>query len=324
VPASHFRWTRPDLEALPSANLAGSEGGPVESLLAHADSPDRTRRQAMHSREPQPAITIGFQRGLGLADWRELWRYRDLFIFLVRRDIKGRYAQSILGVGWAIAQPVFTMVVFTIVFGGMAGVSSDGVPYAVFSLAALVPWTYFSSSVSAAGTSLVGASALLTKVYFPRLVIPVAPVLSKLVDLAIGLVILVAFMVWFRIAPTSGALLLPVLILLMMLAATGLGVWFTALAVQYRDVTHLMGMGLQLFMYASPVIYSITSIPERYRLWYALNPMAGILAAFRAVLLGNGPIPWDMLMVGTAVTLVILTTGLLFFRKMEGTFADVV
>ena len=197
-----------------------------------------------------------------LINWRELWQYRDLFYFLVWRDVKTRYAQSVLGVGWAVIQPLFSMVVFTIVFGGLANVDSDGVPYAVFSYTALVPWTYFSGSLTASSGSLVSSSNLLTKVYFPRIVIPVAPLLSKLVDFSIAFVILL--------------LMLP------------------------------------------------SAVPEQFRLLYSLFPMAGVIEGFRSALLDTVPMPWDMIAVGSVSALVVAFTGALYFRRMEGVFADVV
>lgn len=259
-----------------------------------------------------------------LVDWRELRQYRDLFYFLVWRDVKTRYAQSVLGVGWAVIQPLFSMVVFTIVFGGLANVDSDGVPYAVFSYTALVPWTYFSGSLTASSGSLVSSSNLLTKVYFPRIVIPVAPLLSKLVDFGIAFLILIVMLFWFRITPTIGVLFLPFLILLMMLTAGGMGMWLTALSVQYRDVNYAMGFVVQLLMYAAPVVYPASAVPEQFRLLYSLFPMAGVIEGFRSALLGTVPMPWDMIAVGTLSASVIAFTGALYFRRMEAIFADVV
>ncbi len=257
-------------------------------------------------------------------DWRELWRYRDLFLFLVWRDIKTRYAQSVLGIGWAVIQPVFSMVVFTIVFGNLANVSSDGVPYAIFSYTALVPWTYFSSSLTASTGSLVASSSMLTKVYFPRLVIPLAPVIGKLVDFGIAMLILAGFMLWYRIAPTWDAWSLPLLIGLMMLTAAGLGMWLTALSVQYRDINYAMGFLVQLLIYAAPVVYPASAVPAQFRLLYGLFPMAGVIEGFRSALLGTNPMPWDLIGVGAGVALVLFFSGAVYFRRMERFFADVV
>lgn len=259
-----------------------------------------------------------------LIDWQELRQYRDLFYFLVWRDVKGQYAQSVLGVGWAIIQPLFNMVVFTIVFGRLAQVNSDGVPYAIFSYTALVPWTYFSGALTASGTSLVSSASMLTKVYFPRLVVPIVPVLAKLVDFGIAFLILIVMMLWFRIAPTAGVWVMPLLIVLMMVTATGLGMWLTALSVQYRDIKYGLNFGVQLLMYAAPVVYPASSVPEQYRLLYGLNPMAGVIEGFRSALLGTVPMPWDFITVGTISALVIALSGLFYFRYMERVFADVV
>ncbi len=258
-----------------------------------------------------------------LIDWQELWRYRDLFWFLVWRDIKTRYAQSILGVGWAIIQPVFSMIIFTIVFGNLAKVNSEGVPYAIFSFTALVPWTFFSNSLTSSSGSLVTSKNMITKVYFPRLVIPVAPVLATLIDFAISFIILLGLMLWFGIVPTVWSLLIPLLVLLMVLTSTGVGMWLTALAIQYRDIRYGATFFVQLLMYASPVIYPTSSIPEKYRLFYSLNPMVGVIEGFRAALLGTRSMPWEYLGIGTGMAIFLFVTGALYFRRMERFFADV-
>ena len=266
--------------------------------------------------EPKP--------GWRMVDWRELWQYRDLFFFLVWRDIKTRYAQSILGIGWAVIQPVLSMVVFTIVFGRLANISSDGVPYPIFNFAGLVPWTYFSGSLMAATSSLVASKAMITKVYFPRLVVPIAPVLAKLVDFGIAMLILFGMMVWYRIYPTIGVLALPPLVLLMMLTAAGAGMWLTALSVQYRDINYAMGFGVQLLMYAAPVVYPASLIPEQYQLLYALNPMVGVIEGFRSALLGTNPMPWNFIAIGSLTAILIAASGIAYFRRTERVFADVV
>ena len=201
-----------------------------------------------------------------MINWKELWEYKDLFWFLVRRDIKTQYAQSVLGVGWAIIQPVFSMIIFTIVFGNLAKINSEGVPYAIFSYTALVPWTYFSNSLTNSSGSLLLAKNMLSKVYFPRLVIPIAPVLATLVDFGVSFIILLGMMVWFKITPTIWALMVPLFVLLMSLTAAGIGMWLTALSIQYRDIRYGMNFFVRLLMYASPVIYATSSIPEEYHL----------------------------------------------------------
>lgn len=279
--------------------------------------------RVMHLNPMNPRV-IEARSGWKLIDFHEIWRYRDLFYFLVWRDLKSRYAQTVLGVGWAVIQPVFSMIVFTVVFGKLAQVSSDGMPYAIFSFAALVPWTYFSGALSDATGSLVSASSLLSKVYFPRLIIPLTPVLGKLVDFGIALILLFGMMVWFHTTPTLWALLLPFLVLLMMLTAAGLGMWLTSLAIRYRDVRYAVGFAVQLLMYAAPVVYPASLIPERFRLLYGLNPMAGVIEGFRAALLGSRPMPWDLLAVGSATAILIAIGGALYFRRMERIFADLI
>lgn len=269
------------------------------------------------------AIHIHPSRGLRGVDLRELWRYRDLFYFLVWRDIKARYPQSVLGIGWAILQPIGFMIIFTFVFGNLANVSSDGVPYAIFSYTALVPWTYFSTALTGATGSLIKDSNMLNKIYFPRLTMPLASVLGRLIDFSIALLIVFALMAWFKTPPTIWILALPILILLMMLAAAGLGMWLTALAVQYRDVNVAMNFVVQILMYATPVVYPVSLIPNQYRLLYSLNPMVGIIEGFRSALLGTNPMPWDLIAVGSITTIVSVISGALYFRRMEGIFADV-
>ena len=250
-------------------------------------------------------------------------RVSDLFLFLVWRSIKVRYAQSAIGIGWAIIQPVFAMLIFTLVFGNFAGLSSDGVPYAIFSFTALVPWTYFSNALTESADSLVNNANMISKVYFPRLILPMAAVTSKLLDFAIASVILAGLMVWFGVVPTWGVLLLPFLVLLMMITAAGAGMWCTALAIQYRDVKHAMNFVVQLLMYAAPVVYSISIIPEFYRPYYALYPMVGVIEGFRSALLGTQPMPWMLLAISTASALTIALSGCLYFRSRERLFADV-
>ena len=255
---------------------------------------------------------------------QEVWAYRDLFYLLVWRDIKTRYAQSVLGIGWAIIQPLFSMVVFTVVFGNMAKISSDGVPYAIFSFSALVPWTYFSGALTSAGGSLLTARGIITKVYFPRIIVPLVAVVAKLWDFVIALIILFGVMAYFGFAPTARTSYLPVIVLLMTLTAAGAGMWLTALSLQYRDIQYSLGFGVQLLMYASPVVYPGSMVPERFRLLYYLNPMASIIEVFRSVLLGTNPIPWQALSIGAGMTFLLVISGSLYFTSMERKFADVV
>jgi lipopolysaccharide transport system permease protein len=271
----------------------------------------------------KPVTVIEARRGWQLVDWRELLAHRDLFLFLTWRSVKVRYAQSIIGIGWAVVQPAVSMIVFSIVFGKLAKVSSDGVPYAVFSYAALVPWTYFAEALSEATNSLVTNANVISKVYFPRLVLPLAAVLSRLVDFAIAMVLLAILMAWFGLVPNRGLLLAPFLVALMLLTAAGLGAWLTALAIQYRDVKHAVPFVVQLLMYAAPVVYPASLIPERFQLLYALNPMVGVIEGFRSALLGTRPMPFAMLGIGTVVALLVAASGAMYFRRAERVFADV-
>jgi lipopolysaccharide transport system permease protein len=261
--------------------------------------------------------------GWRAVDFRELYRYRDMLRFLTWRSIKVLYAQSAIGIGWAVIQPLFSMIVFTVVFGRFAKIDSNGVPYSLFSLAALVPWTYFSNALLEAGNSLVSQSQMLTKVYFPRLILPLSGVLAKLVDFGIAMLMLVCLMAVYQIAPTWSCIFLPLLVLIMVAASLGVGLWLTAMAVQYRDVKHALSFVVQLAMYASPVIYSVTIIPEKYRLLYAINPMVGVIEGFRSALLNTNPMPWDLIAVGFLSACVVLGSGLYYFRRQERVFSDV-
>ena len=242
---------------------------------------------------------------------------------MFRRDIKVRYAQSVLGIGWAFIQPLGFMVVFTVVFGNLAKINSEGVPYAIFSYTALVPWTYFSSALTSSSGSLIVNTNMLTKIYFPRVALPLIAPISMLLDFGIALVFLSGMMAWFQIVPSIWALFLPVLILTMVLAAAGLGMLLTAIAVHYRDVRYAMNFLIQLLMYASPVVYPVSLIPDRFRLLYGLNPMVGVIEGFRSALLGTNPMPWDLVATGSIVTLLVFVLGAFYFRQMEGKFSDV-
>ena len=272
-------------------------------------------------------IVIEPVSGWQLIDWRELRDYRDLFRFLIDRDIKVLYKQTVLGFGWAILRPLLSMIIFTVIFGNLARVDSDGVPYAIFSYVALVPWLYFSTALSSSALSLVSNTDMLTKIYFPRLVFPMTPVFSKLVDFVISFVIVFLLMAVFRITPTVRILTIPLLVALMMLTAAGVGLWLSAMSVQYRDVKHAMPFVTQLLMYAAPVVWSATLIEERFgatgRFLFGLYPMVGVIEGFRSALLDTNPMPWDLLAVGTASALVIFISGLFYFRRMEAFFADV-
>lgn len=259
-----------------------------------------------------------------LLNVRELWAYRTLFSFLVWRDLKVRYSQTVLGIGWAVLQPLLTTVVFTIIFGRLAKIPSDGTPYAVFSLTALVPWTFFSGALSNASASLVSNSNLITKVYFPRLLIPWAPLFAGLVDYAIGVVIVFGFMIAYHLRPApSAAIVLPVATAVMVLTASGMGCWLAALNIQYRDVRFVVPFFLQIWMYASPIVYPMSMVPPRWRTLYAMNPMAGVIEALRASLLGRTHVPVAPLAIALLVSVLLCAAGALYFRRTERIFADV-
>ena len=254
----------------------------------------------------------------------ELWRYRELLFFLVWKEIKVRYKQTLLGASWAVLQPLLTMVIFSVVFGLLAKLPSEGVPYPVFSLVGLLPWQFFSSALSRAGTSLVVNSNLLTKVYFPRLILPLSAVLAGLVDFGISFLVLLVLMIAYGIVPTLAIFFLPLFILFAMLTALAVALWLSALNVQYRDVQYIIPFLVQAWMYASPVAYSIDLIPQGpWRVIYGLNPIAGVIQGFRWALLGASP-PDALMWVSLAVTLLILVGGILYFQRMEDSFADVV
>ena len=260
----------------------------------------------------------------GLVDLRDLWYYRDLLYFLVWRDIKVRYAQSVLGVGWAVIQPVFLMIVFTLVFGRLARLDSDGAPYAIFSYVALVPWTYFSNALTDSTTSLVQNSALITKVYFPRIILPLSSILSKLIDFTIALGLVIGLLVWYKTVPNVGVAVIPLLVILMILTAAGLGIWMASLAIQYRDIKYALTFIIQMLMFASPVVYPLNMVPERYQILYSLNPMVGVIEGFRSAFLATNPMPWNLIGIGFCVAIALLVAGTFYFRRNEESFADVV
>ena len=271
-----------------------------------------------------PVVIIEPPRGWQIIDFRELIAYRDLFWFLTYKAVRTRYAQSALGLGWAVIQPVATMVVFTIVFGKMVNVSSDGAPYAVFSFAALVPWTYFQTALTETVGTLTAHQGMISKIYFPRLILPLSIVLARLLDLAVSLIVLFGILAWYRQVPNWGVCLLPLFILMMVCSAAGLGLWLGAMSVQYRDINYAMSFVVRLLMYAAPVVYPTSLVPDRFRIWYALNPMVGAIEGFRSALLGTIPMPWDLLIPGMISSSIVLLAGAMYFRRKERVFSDVV
>lgn len=276
-----------------------------------------------HPRDALPVTIIEPHTGWRGVDWKELREYKDLFLFLIWRNVKVRYAQSAIGVGWAVLQPLASMLVFTVVFGRLVGVETDGAPYAVFAFVALVPWTYFANCLTEGTSSMVTNASMISKIYFPRLIMPLAIIGARMVDFLIAMVILALLLLAYGILPNAGILVLPLLVIILTLSASGLGLWLTALAIQYRDINYGMSFGVQLLMYAAPVVYPASLIPERFQLLYALNPMVGVIEGFRAALLGTRAMPWSFIAIGAVVSVVLFATGMLYFRRKEHIFADV-
>jgi lipopolysaccharide transport system permease protein len=261
-----------------------------------------------------------------VVDFRGLWAYRELFASLATRDIKVRYKQTELGAAWAIIQPLVTMTIFTVVFGRFAGMQADtgGVPYPIFTYTALLPWTFFANTVTAAGNSMVKSANLITKVYFPRLLVPLSTVVTGILDFGIAFVVLLGMMVYFKVAFSVALLIVPLLALLTALCALGVGVWLSALNVEYRDFAYVIPFLVQVWMYATPVAYPYSLVPEQWRMLYSINPMVGVVEGFRWAVLGQTPFPSMELAMSLAVVSLTLGSGLVYFRYMERTFADVV
>jgi lipopolysaccharide transport system permease protein len=257
-------------------------------------------------------------------DLQAVWQYRELLYFLVWREVKVRYKQTVLGVAWAILQPLMTMAIFTVIFGIFVNVPSDGLPYPLFALAALLPWTYFSEALSRSSVSLVGDAQLIRKVYFPRLIMPLAAVVSPAVDFFLAFIILLGMMAWYGVSPTWGIIMLPGFLLFGLVTALAVGLWLSALNVRYRDVRHTIPFLTQCWMYASPVAYPISVVPEGWRALYGLNPMAGVIEGFRWALLGKESPDVGVMTMSAMAVIVLLVGGLIFFHRMEHTFADVI
>lgn len=279
---------------------------------SHKVSPDR-----------KPLI-IKHKKGWQFVDFRELLEYRDLFYFMVNRDIKVRYKQTVLGGLWAIIQPFFMMVVFSLFFGRLAKIPSDGIPYPIFNYTAMVPWVYFATAITNSGNSLIGNTNLISKVYFPRLIVPITPILAGLLDFSIAFVVLIGMMLWYGIYPTVMIFLFPVLVLLMMLSASGVGMVLAALNAKYRDIRYTIPFIVQFWMFASPVVYPSSMIPEQYRILYGLNPMTGVIEGFRSILLGSIPFPTKMVTLSVAVSVILFVVGMFYFRQTERFFADII
>lgn len=280
---------------------------------------------AEESFSTKPLITIQAGKPWQMLQWRELWAHRELLYFLTWRDVKVRYKQTLLGGAWAILQPLLTMVIFTLLFGRLAGFASrtGGVPYPVFAFAGLLPWTFFSNAITNSGNSLINSANLITKVYFPRMIVPGAAVTAGLVDFAIGFMLLIVLMFYYRLAPGWGLVLLPFLVLLTTLLAVAVGMWLSALNVKYRDVRFAIPFVVQIWMFLSPIIYPTSLIPQKLRFAFLLNPMTGIIDGYRTALFGQ-PMNWMGLAISTMITILAFAYASFVFRRMERGFADII
>ena len=261
--------------------------------------------------------------GWRLFDWQELKEYRDLFFFLIFRDIKVLYAQTVLGFLWAILNPLIQIAIFTIIFGGVAQIDTDGIPYMLFVTVAIIPWTYMSNAMSTASTSLVSGQGMLGKIYFPRLIFPITPILAKLVDFLISLVLIAAVMAYFKVWPGTNLFYLPIFFLMMIAVPLGASLWLSALAIRYRDVKFAMPFFIRMLIYSAPIVYTASAIPDQWRFYYSLNPIVGVIEGYRATLLGL-PIPWEFIVPGMITSVILVLGGLLYFHRMEKVFVDVI
>lgn len=261
--------------------------------------------------------------GWQIIDFRELNEYRDLLFSLAWRDVKVMYAQTVLGFSWAIIQPLVQIILFTIIFGKIAKIGTNGIPYVLFSSAAVIPWNYISQAMTQSSQSLVAGQNMLGKIYFPRLIFPLVPVLSKLISFVISLLILAGIMLYYRSSPTVDLVFLPVFLVMMMLIPAAVGLWLSSLAIRFRDVQYIMPFFIQLLMYTGPIIYPISAIPEKYRILYSLNPIVGVIEGFRACLLGR-PVPWFFIWPGIITVVILFIAGAFYFRKMERIIVDVI
>ncbi len=284
---------------------------------------DNPQSAILNPQSEKPLVTIRASGKWAAIDLKSLWAYRELLYFLTWRDVKVRYKQTLLGAAWAIIQPLFTMIIFSIFFGKLAGMPSDGIPYPLFAYAGLLPWTFFSNAVNGSGNSLVGSANLITKVYFPRMIIPGAAVAAGLIDLLVAFVILIVLMVYYQVGVTVNILMLPALVVLTTLLAIGVGMWTSALNVKYRDIRYALPFAIQLWMFATPIIYPLSLVPERWQWLLKINPLSGIIEGYRSAFFGR-PFDWQSLAISTVITLVVLVYAAYDFRRMERTFADVV
>lgn len=272
----------------------------------------------------KPSVVIQPQKGMFQLDLVSLWHYRELLYFLVWRDVLTRYKQTAIGAAWVVLQPLINMILFTLIFSRLAKIPSDGIPYPVFAFTALLPWSYFSQALAKTSGSVVGSSNLVTKIYFPRLLIPIAASIAPVVDLIFSFLVLLVLMGWFKIVPTWGLPALPIFMALAILTALAVGLWSAALNVKYRDVGSIIPFVAQIWMYASPVAYPVSMVPEKWRLLYSLNPMVGVIEGFRWALLGRQCPDLLMMTVSSVTVLLLLLGGIVYFKRMEQSFADVI
>jgi lipopolysaccharide transport system permease protein len=273
--------------------------------------------------EELPISIMQPSQGWQFINFKELKEYRDLFLFLVWRDIKAFYAQTILGFSWAILQPLIQIILFTIIFGKVAQLDTGGIPYFLFSTVAIIPWTYMSQAMSTSSQSLIAGKSMLGKIYFPRLIFPITPVLTKLVDFSISLLVILGVMLYYRVLPTWNILFLPLFMIYMISIPAGIGMWLSSLAIRFRDVKHAMPFLMRMMIYTAPIVYSANSIPDSYRFLYSLNPIVGVIEGYRACLLGQ-PIPWPFIWPGMITAGLLLISGALYFKRMEWLFVDVI
>lgn len=285
--------------------------GSQAQMEGHLDLPD------------PPLVIIEATKSWVALDLKGLWTYRELLYFLTLRDVKVRYKQTLMGAAWAILQPLFAMLIFTLLFGKLARLPSDGIPYPLFAYAGLLPWTFFSNAISNSSNSLITSTNLITKVYFPRMIIPGAAVAAGLVDLAIAFLVLIGLMVYYGVAFSLTMLILPVLVMMSAVLALGVGMWLSALNVKYRDVRHALPFLIQLWMFLSPVIFPASMVPQKWRWLFLLNPLTGIIEGFRSALFGR-PFQWTALAISLAVTVIVLIYSAYTFRRMERQFADLI
>jgi lipopolysaccharide transport system permease protein len=293
----------------------------METIVSAEISPNRA---VVSTQVVQPTVVIEANRSWWKLDLYELWKHHELLYTLAWRDIRARYAQSVIGLGWAIISPLITISIMTVVFSYWAKIPSDGLPYPLFAYTALLPWGLFAKSLDRASTSLANEGNLITKVYFPRLLIPISATIGGLIDVAVGLAVVAAMILWYGIVPTWGILVLPFFLVLTLATALAVSLWFAALHVRYRDIGAITPLLTQIWMYGSPVVYPVSIVPEEWRIVYGLNPMVGVIEGFRWALLGKASPDLPLMLVSTVIVLIVLLGGLVYFKKMEQTFADVI